>query len=421
MVQKPKLSFMIYVKSSGSLEEIKDVNLLHQSGEWSAYLFEDINDVKSSWLNIQPSNRQLLGFEFLNAVQAKSPVGMQMYYLILEKAGELVGLAYFQLMDIDLDNSVRKGAIPESRSGKIRFKFKSFIRSKINIKLLVCGNFLTSGDQSHHFVDSNYEEEGTQFLIDSSNVLLKQVAKFCKPLRGVLFKDLYNNNKKQKDLFIANKFLKTKFQPRMVFHLDESWSSFEDYLAAITSKYRVKIKKAKSQIEDFEIRSLNAEEILNHAAEINELFEEIISNVSFNALKFPEGYFANLKRELKENFDFFGFFKDDEFKGFFTIIHGSEEMEAHYIGVRNADNKKYKIYFNLLLELTRIGIEKGYKRINFSRTAMEIKSSVGAVGEDLNCYYKHPNPLFQSLSIYLFRLLKPSRVKWTPRSPFKKK
>ena len=207
----------------------------------------------------------------------------------------------------------------------------------------------------------------------------------------------------------------------MVFHLDESWSSFDDYLAAITSKYRVKIKKAKSQIEDFEIRSLNADEILNHAAEINELFEEIISNVSFNALKFPEGYFANLKRELKEDFDFFGFFKDGEFKGFFTIIHGSEEMEAHYIGVRNADNKKYKIYFNLLLELTRIGIEKGYKRINFSRTAMEIKSSVGAVGEDLNCYYKHPNPLFQSLSIYLFRLLKPSRVKWTPRSPFKKK
>ncbi len=411
---------MIYVKSAGSLEEIKDVNLLHQSGGWSAYLFEDINDVKSSWLNIQPSNRQLLGFEFLNAVQAKSPMGMQMYYLILEKEGELAGLAYFQLMDIDLDNSVRKGAIPKSRSGKIRFKFKSFIRSKINIKLLVCGNFLTSGDQSHHFVDSSYEEEGTQFLIDSSNVLLKQVAKFCKPLRGVLFKDLYNNNKKQQDLFIANKFLKTKFQPRMVFHLDETWSSFDDYLAAITSKYRMKINKAKSKIEDFEVRSLNADEILNHTAEINELFEEIISNVSFNALKFPEGYFANLKRELKEDFDFFGFFKDGVFKGFFTIIHGSEEMEAHYIGVRNKDNKKYKIYFNLLLELTRIGIEKGYKRINFSRTAMEIKSSVGAMGEDLNCYYKHPNPLFQSLSIYLFRLLKPSREKWTPRSPFKK-
>lgn len=412
---------MIYVKSAGSLEEIKDENLLHQRGEWSAYLFEDINDIKSSWLNIQPSKRQLLGFEFLNAVQIKSPVGMQMYYMVIEKAGELVGLAYFQLMDIDLDNSVRNGAIPDSRNGKIRFKFKSFIRSKINIKLLVCGNFLSSGDQSHHFIDPSYEEEGTQFLIDSSNVLLKQVAKFCKPLRGVLFKDLFNNNKKQKDLFISNKFLITKFQPRMVFHLDNSWSSFDDYLSVITSKYRVKIKKAQGKIEDFEVRSLDADEILDHAAEINKLFEEIISNVSFNALKFPEGYFANLKRELRENFDFFGFFKDGMFKGFFTIIHGSEEMEAHYIGVSNKDNQKYKIYFNILLELTRIGIEKGYKRINFSRTAMEIKSSVGAVGEDLNCYYKHPNPLFQSLSIYLFRLLKPSRVKWTPRSPFKKK
>lgn len=412
---------MIYNKSVGSLEEVKYENLLYQNEGWSAYLFEDINDIQKSWINIQPSNRQLLSFDFLQAVQAKPPVGMNMYYLVFEKDGELVGLSYFQLMDLDLDNSVKKGAIPESKSGKLYFRFKSFIRSRIKIKLLVCGNFLTSGDQSHYFIDTKYEKEGLQFLIDSSEILLKRVSKFCKPLRGVLFKDLYDNNRTQKGLFLTNKFLSTKFQPRMVFHLDKEWNNFDDYLTAITSKYRVKVKKARSKIEDFEIRSLDADQILNYNFEINALFEEIISNVSFNALKFPEGYFANLKRSLGDEFEFYGFFKDDEFKGFFTIIHGTEEMEAHYIGVKNSDNKKYKIYFNILLELTRIGIEKGYSRINFSRTAMEIKSSVGAIGEDLNCYYKHPNPLFQAVSIYLFRFLKPSRVKWTPRSPFRKK
>ena len=88
----------------------------------------------------------------------------------------------------------------------------------------------------------------------------------------------------------------------MVFNLDPSWKSFDDYLQSITSKYRVRIKKAQSKIESFEIRSLNADEILAYDTEINTLFEEIISNVSFNALKFPEGYFANLKRNLGDEF-----------------------------------------------------------------------------------------------------------------------
>jgi hypothetical protein len=412
---------MIYNKLAGSLDIFEKERLLFTKDAWSAYFFEDIEKVKQYWLDLQPANRQLLGFDFLNAIQKVSPIGMQMYYLLIQHNQQLVGLAYFQLMDLDLQNSVRKGAIPDSFLKKQYFRFKSFIRSRIKINVLVCGNFLTSGDQSHHFIHSKHEDEGLQFIIDSSEALLEKVGKFCKPLRGVLFKDLYDNNKNQKSLFIQNKFLATKFQPRMVLNIDPSWTNLDDYLSAVTSKYRVRIKKAKSKIKDFEIRSLEADEILEHAKEINELFEEIISNVSFNALKFPEGYFANLKKELGADFEFLGFFKDDIFKGFFTIIHGNEEMEAHYIGIRNKDNKAYSIYFNLLLELTRIGIERGYKRVNFSRTAMEIKSSVGALGEDLNCYYKHPNKLLQSISIMLFRFLKPAKVQWKPRSPFKKK
>lgn len=411
---------MIYNRLAGSLNGVKDANLLLNKGEWSAFLFQDISYLKAAWEKVQPKERQLLSFEVLKAIQEKPPVGMEMYYILLEKAGELVGLAYFQLMDLDLSNSVRKGAEPSSQRGKVYFKLKSFIRSRINIKLLVCGNFLTSGDQSHHFIREDLVQEGSQFLIDTSEALLKLVSKTCKPLRGVVFKDLYDYNEEQTSLFKRNNFLKSKFQPRMVFNLDPSWKSFDDYLQSITSKYRVRIKKAQSKIESFEIRSLNADEILAYDTEINTLFEEIISNVSFNALKFPEGYFANLKRNLGDEFEFFGFFKDGEFKGFYSMFHGKEELEAHYIGVRNKDNKKYKIYFNLLLELTRIGIERGYKRINFSRTAMEIKSSVGAIGEDLNCYYKHPNPVLQAFTVFLFRFLKPAKVKWTPRSPFKK-
>lgn len=412
--------FMIYNKLQNSFSKSKEAFLLHSEGDWKAYMFENIDLIKTEWKLLEPSNRQLLSYEVLKSIEEYPPGGMNFYYLLLEKADRLVGFSYFQLLDIDLNASIKNGAYPKSPLGKLRFRFKSFLRSLVNIEVLVVGNFLTSGDQSHHFTDPTLKNEGQQFLINASEYLLQEVSPQCKALRGVIFKDLLSSDKEERALFKENGFLITSFQPRMLFELRPEWQSFDDYLAAISSKYRVRIKKAKKRFKDIEVRELSYEEISQHSVAINKLFDEIISNVSFNALKIKEGHFANLKKNLGDQFDFYGFFKEDRFVGFYTIIHGEEELEAHYIGMSNADNKKYSLYFNLLLELTRIGIERGYKRVNFSRTAMEIKSSVGAVGQDLNVYYKHPNKGLQSVFIYLFRLLKPARVKWTPRSPFKK-
>lgn len=412
---------MVKSKWAGAVAQVRLEQEFFQQGAWKAYFYEDIRLIEDLWRNLQPANQQLLGFDFLKAVQIFPPVGFNFYYVILEKDGQAVGLSYFQLMDLDLDRSVKTGTRPEHWLGKLRFDIMRYIRSFINVKLLVCGNFLTSGDQSYHFVDSKYREEGLKFLVDTSLELLKLVSKQCKALKGVFFKDLPEANTAQVDLFSAEGFLTTHFQPRMLFELNPAWTHFDDYLAAITSKYRVKAKKAMSKIEDFEIRSMNADEIRTYNEAINLYFNEIISNVSFNALSFPTGYFANLKEELGSKFECFGLFKGGSFIGFYSVVHGNEELEAHYIGMRNDDNKRYKIYYNILLQLTKIGIDRGYKRINFSRTAMEIKSSIGAQGETLNCYYKHPNKLLQFTSVQLYNLLKPDTVKWQARSPFKQK
>ncbi len=43
----------------------------------------------------------------------------------------------------------------------------------------------------------------------------------------------------------------------------------------------------------------------------------------------------------------------------------------------------------MLYEYIRIGISKKLKTINFGRTASEIKSSVGAIPQDLTMYLRH--------------------------------
>jgi hypothetical protein len=57
-------------------------------------------------------------------------------------------------------------------------------------------------------------------------------------------------------------------------------------------------------------------------------------------------------------------------------------------------------------------------KVYMSRTALEIKSSVGAVSEQMFCYIKHTKPFYNSNIHRILDTLVPVE-QWVPRSPFK--
>ncbi len=58
------------------------------------------------------------------------------------------------------------------------------------------------------------------------------------------------------------------------------------------------------------------------------------------------------------------------------------------------------------------------KIIDFARTALEIKSSVGAVPCNLNMYMRHRNRLSSKVMKFVFDNFS-QEEEWKPRSPFK--
>ncbi len=64
-------------------------------------------------------------------------------------------------------------------------------------------------------------------------------------------------------------------------------------------------------------------------------------------------------------------------------------------------------------------LQVGARRLLLSRTALEIKSSIGAVAEPAYVYMAHVNPLLNSLVPLSVGLLEPVEV-WEPRHPFGK-
>jgi hypothetical protein len=93
-------------------------------------------------------------------------------------------------------------------------------------------------------------------------------------------------------------------------------------------------------------------------------------------------------------------------------------MDAHFLGVDASYNREHQVYLNILYDLVNLGIESQSERIDFARTALEIKSSVGAVSQDLLCFFKHRNTISSKFIQVVFDNLNP-KEEWQPRQPFK--
>ena len=73
---------------------------------------------------------------------------------------------------------------------------------------------------------------------------------------------------------------------------------------------------------------------------------------------------------------------------------------------------------NILYDIINLGISYKVKEIAFSRTALEIKSSVGAEPEKMYCYVRHKKSMNNKMVPHLIGYLKPNDD-WIQRKPFK--
>jgi hypothetical protein len=72
----------------------------------------------------------------------------------------------------------------------------------------------------------------------------------------------------------------------------------------------------------------------------------------------------------------------------------------------------------MLYDMIMYGINKNFEEIVFARTALEIKSSVGAKPEQLFGLIEHSNPILNRYMYKIFPFLEPEVI-WQERNPFK--
>jgi len=335
---------------------------------------------------------------------------MECHFIGLFKNNTLCGIALAQYIDLSRVNTF----VEEKQS----FCIKDYLFKKFTSHTLVIGNNTLTGQNAYLFNDAITETEGLQLLVHSLSELKKQYKNKGIGINLLAIKDF---NTAELPNFKAAGF-KGYYtfctQPNMIFTIKDNWVGIDDYLADLSTKYRTQYNRARKKADGIEKKKLSKSDIKQHEGRIHQLYLTVAGNASFNTFHLPENHFEVFKQQLGDNFLFYGYFLNDNLIGFNTLIKNGHDMDTYFLGYDASLQKEKMLYLNMLYDMVGYAIKKKFKHIIFARSAMEIKSSVGAVAEEVYGIIKHTNPLINLFTGRFFTYFDPV-IAWKPRSPFK--
>jgi hypothetical protein len=211
--------------------------------------------------------------------------------------------------------------------------------------------------------------------------------------------------------------LRFSVQPNMVLILSNEWKTEQDYVNAMSKKYRTQFKRSRTKAMGIEKRELGLEEISEQEDKLQELYLHVASNAPFNSFFLPKNHFSVLKEKLLADFMLFGYFMDGQLIGFKTMISNGNVLDTYFLGYDDTIQKEKMLYLNMLYDMTSHAIHNGFSKIIFGRTALEIKSSIGAKPEEIIGLMKHSNKTINRFLPFFFNYLEPKTV-WQERNPF---
>ncbi len=390
-------------------------------------IFKSINELPTDWEAAQPPHNTYLHRPILSTIEEAPPKGITPCYLVFYKNISPVGVAYCQVTNFktdqnvqDKDGSKEKPALLKSITSSV----KGYLARQFEYNLLVCGNLLFTGEHGFYFDKNIVTRSVSISLLEEA---MEKTQQFWKKndlkIDGVFIKDLEekpsdNGHYDFKKDLADRKYREFLFHPNMVLSIRPNWKTFDDYMDDISSKYKVRARKAFKCGILLEKIELTEEDLKKNVDRLYDLYKGVMLNAGFNMVVLHENYIVKLKENLGNDFRVTGYYLDRELIGYRTNITNFGEMEAHFLGYDQRYNKSHQLYMNMLLDCLKLGIEKQVERIVFARTAMEIKSTIGAIPENMFCYIRANNKLMNSMMAPILEYFRPED-KWVQRNPFK--
>jgi hypothetical protein len=367
-------------------------------------LFRKTTELPKNWDQVATSCL-FLQKNYLQTLEESSPDNMDCTFVGIFDGEKLVATSLIQ--EIDLAKLTGFG----ERDHAIKTAMRNFLFKQFASQLLLVGNNMLSGQNAYAFLP----EADEKILVEKLRDIVENWSN--KP-HLTIFKDFNEGQIKTFHIPIFGTDYEFSSQPNMVFEISPNWKSENDYVADLTKKYRDQWKRCRKKGDGLTRKELSYEEIVELEERIYALYLHVAENAPFNTFILPSNHFSSFKKYVGTDFILRGYFLDNQLVGFSTVIRHGEELETYFLGYDETIQREKMLYLNMLYDMVECGITEGFSRIILGRTALEIKSSIGAKATQLKGIMRHRFGLIHRNLSWIFPLLEPE-AKWIERHPFK--
>ena len=373
-------------------------------------IYRHTDTLPVSW-DLLAINNIFLSKNYLEALEKAAPTNMTCHFIGVFRGTELVAIALSQFLDLNaIDCYGNKNPIRH-------LSLKNYLFRKYSSKILVMGNNMLSGQNAFAVSATASIPDVLQCLSSAADALKANFKTKGIDIHITTFKDFQSTEIEDFKIPAFKEDLRFSVQPNMVLALSNKWKTEQDYVNAMSKKYRTQFKRSRTKAMGIEKRELGLEEIKEQEDKLQELYLHVASNAPFNTFYLPKQHFSVLKEKLLSDFMLVGYFLDEQLIGFKTMIRNGEVLDTYFLGYDDSIQKEKMLYLNMLYDMTSHAIHNGFSKIIFGRTALEIKSSIGARPEEMVGLMKHSNKLINRFLPFFFNYLEPKTV-WQERNPF---
>lgn len=377
---------------------------------YSFQIYNRTSLLPSEW-NLLAAENIFLTREYLEVLENSCPVNMICHFIGIFEEEELTGIALTQFLFAEKLESF--GERDQCLKTSVRnFAFKNFASH-----VLFVGNNMLTGQNAFAFSKNVEISKAVRTLHKAINQLKKDLRASGKKVHITSIKDFTSEEIKPLQAEFKNNYTFST-QPNMIFEINENWKTEQNYIDALSKKYRDQYKRARKKSEGIVKQKMSLSDIKQYEDVIYDLYFHVAKNAPFNTFFLARNHFSFFKEIMKENFLFYGYFLDEKLIGFNTLIKNGNVMDTYFLGYDENLQRERMLYLNMLYDMIAYSINQGFKAIVFARTALEIKSSVGAKPLKMYGLITHSNALINHNIAKLFQYLEP-KTEWQERNPFK--
>ena len=366
------------------------------------------------WDTLTAGASLFLQRRYLSVLEQHGPDNLEPRYAIIHRGRVPIAAVVMQLVTVAGTRFMKPAA-----TGRRRRILQRALRpaaTALRERVLVCGNLLSWGFHAAAFAPGVAPAEVWPAIVEAM-YRVRRAERLAGGSDFALVKDLAAAEMEHAETLRRFSYRSVESDPNMVLELAPEWRSYEDYLAALTGKYRNAAKKIAKDLAQGGCTLGPLKELGAHAERLHALYLGVVDNAAVRPVTLPPAFFPALAESLGEDFRCLAVRRAHDLVGFISVLKDGDTAVAYYIGFDRTSGVGNAAYLGLLHAVIGEAIALGCRRISFGRTALEPKAGLGARPERTWLWARHRNPVMNALIRNLLRAVPHGEA--PGRSPFK--